>query len=397
MESLRVQRQHLDRARPPALLGELVVQRVRGVANLPFTAEEHQHVARRLVLEFVDGVQDRLGLVAIDRARVVRVVDRAVPGLDRVRPAGHLDDRRRVALAVTEVLGEPLGVDRRRGDDHLEVWSAGEQLPEVTEDEVDVEAALMRLVDDQGVVAGQIAVALQLVQQDAVRHQLDQRTVADLVGEPDREPDRLAQLGAEFLRDPLGNGPRRQPPRLGVPDHALHTAPELETDLRDLGRLPGPGLTRDHHDLVLPDRGRDVVLQLTDRQLFRIRDLRYGEPPRLDPALSLLDRADHTLQRLRPLPGVLAGPHPLQPPPKLLPVGPHQPLEPRQHLSEGRPIHLARCAVRRTSVSLYGVRRTRVGFVTEDGRAGGDADGARGPGRDRWLGKDSTTRSGHQA
>ena len=86
--------------------------------------------------------------------------------------------------------------------------------------------------------------------------------------------------------------------------------PELETDLRDLGRLAGPGLTRDDHDLVIADRGRDLVLQLADRQLLRIRDLRHGRPPYLDAPLGLLDRADHTLQRLGPLPRVLASSEP---------------------------------------------------------------------------------------
>ena len=380
----RVQRQDLDRARSAALVGELVVQRVRSVADLPLTAQEDQYVAGRLDGEFVDGVQDRLGLVAVDRARVVRVVDRAVAHLDRIGPAGDLDDRRRRALAVREVLGEPLGVDGRRGDDHLEVGAAGEEPLEVTEDEVDVQAALVRLVDDERVVAGQVAIALQLVEQDAVGHQLDQRTVADLVGEPDREADRLAQLGAELLRDPLRHRPRREPPRLRVPDHALHTAAELETDLRNLRRLPGPGLTRDHHDLVIPDRRRDLVLQLTDRQLRRIRDLRHGRPPYLDPPLGLLDRADHTLERLGPLPRVLGRPHPLEPPPELLPVVGGQPIEPSHHLSQRQPVLSGRV------VGGLGRRRAAPGLrttpATRPTTYGGVLDGTGGWGRTRRLG-----------
>ena len=41
------------------------------------------------------------------------------------------------------------------------------------EQEIDVETALVRLVDDQRVVAAQQPVVLQLAQQDAVRHHLD--------------------------------------------------------------------------------------------------------------------------------------------------------------------------------------------------------------------------------
>src|SRR3712207_7623898 len=46
-----------------------------------------------------------------------------------------------------EVLGDPLDVDGRRGDDQLEVRTPGQQLGQVAEQEVDVEAALVRLVD----------------------------------------------------------------------------------------------------------------------------------------------------------------------------------------------------------------------------------------------------------
>ena len=51
------------------------------------------------------------------------------------------------------MLGEALRVDRGRGDDDLEVGAGGQQPLEVAEDEVDVQAALVGLVDDQGVVA----------------------------------------------------------------------------------------------------------------------------------------------------------------------------------------------------------------------------------------------------
>ena len=77
--------------------------------------------------------------------------------------------------ACREVLREALGVDRRARDDDLEVGAPGEQLLEVAEQEVDVEAALVRLVDDDRVVAAQHPVAVDLVEQDAVGHQLDAR------------------------------------------------------------------------------------------------------------------------------------------------------------------------------------------------------------------------------
>ena len=71
----------------------------------------------------------------------------------------------------------------RRGQDPLEV----------AEQEVDVEAALVRLVDDDRVVAAQQPVALDLGQQQAVGHQPDERVLARAVAEAHGVADRLAE------------------------------------------------------------------------------------------------------------------------------------------------------------------------------------------------------------
>ena len=146
----------------------LLVQRVRGVADLPLAGEEDQDVARALGLELVDGVADRGDLVAVGVLAVL-LEQRPVADLDRVRTAADLDDR-----GVAEVPGEALRVDGRRGDDDLEVGAPGQQLGQIAEQEVDVEAALVGLVDDDRVVRAQLAVGLDLGEQDAVRHQLDE-------------------------------------------------------------------------------------------------------------------------------------------------------------------------------------------------------------------------------
>src|SRR3712207_8611861 len=62
--------------------------------------------------------------------RSLRLAQRPVADLDGIRAAGHLDDGR-----AAEVLGEALGIDRRRGDDHLEVWPARPDAREVAEQE----------------------------------------------------------------------------------------------------------------------------------------------------------------------------------------------------------------------------------------------------------------------
>jgi hypothetical protein len=72
-----------------------------------------------------------------------------------------------------EMRRKAVGVDGRRGDDELEVGPLGQQLLEVAEQEIDVEAALVRLVDDDRLVGVQVGVGLRLGEQDAVGHQLD--------------------------------------------------------------------------------------------------------------------------------------------------------------------------------------------------------------------------------
>ena len=210
-------------------------------------------------------------LMACPRSASSPLPQRPVPDFHGVGPAGYLHDRR-----AGEGRREPLRVDGRGGDDHLQVRALGQQLPEVAEDEVDVQAALVRLVDDQRVVPAQLPVAGELVQQDAVGHQLDQRVVGGHVGEPDLVTDRLAQRAAQFLGYPLGDRPGRQPPRLGVADLPVDAAAQLEADLGDLGRLARAGLPRDDHHLVVADGRQDLVLALADGQLSRIRDRRHG-------------------------------------------------------------------------------------------------------------------------
>ena len=258
----RVQRQHLDPARAA---GEAVpAQGLGGVADLPLPAEEDQDVPRPLAAQLVDRVQDPLGLVAV----VVGVVaQRPVADLDRVGAPGHLDHRR-----PAEMPAEALRVDGRRGDDQLEVRPPGQQPGQVPEQEVHVEAALVGLVENDRVVAPQRPVPLQLGQQDPVGHQLDLGRLPDPVGEPDLVPDRLPQRAPQLRRHPLGHRPGRQPPRLGVPDHPGRPPPQLQADLRQLGRLPRPRLPRHHHDLMVPDRLGDLRPPLTDRQLRRIGD-----------------------------------------------------------------------------------------------------------------------------
>ena len=94
----------------------------------------------------------------------------------------------------------------------------GEQLVQVAEQEVDVEAALVGLVDDDRVVGRQHPVALDLGEQDAVGHHLHEGAVADPVGEAHGVADGLADLACQLLGDALGDGAGGDAAGLGVAD-----------------------------------------------------------------------------------------------------------------------------------------------------------------------------------
>ena len=284
----REQRQDLD------VLAQTAFERVGGVADLALAGEEHEDVAVALAQEFGDRVADRVGLVEI-------VVDRPVAHLDGVGAPRHLDDRR-----VAEVRGEALRVDCCRRDDHLQVRPRGQDAPEVPEQEVDVQAALVRLVDDDRVVAAQQPVALDLGQQQAVGHQPQQRVLARAVGEADRVADGLAELDVELVGDPLRDGARGQPARLRVRDHPAHAAPQLEADLGQLRRLARAGLPGHDHHLVVADRGQQVLAAGAHGQRLGVGDRGHRGAPGLDPRGRLLDVALESLTsrlvaRLQPL------------------------------------------------------------------------------------------------
>jgi hypothetical protein len=247
----------------------MLAQHLGGFADLALARQEHQHIAaHRQPRDLVHRVGDRLGQVDLLFVLVLRL-DRPVAHLHRVEPAGDLDHR-----CIAEMLGEALGVDGRRGDDELELGPPGQQTLDVTEQEVDVQAALVRLVDDDRVVGVEKTVGLRLGKEDAVGHHPHEVVLAHAVAEAHAEADVLSERAAQLLCDARSHGARCNPARLGVRDHAGHSALELQADLGQLRGLARSGLAANDHDLVRGDRPGDLVPALADRELLRVRERR---------------------------------------------------------------------------------------------------------------------------
>src|SRR5205823_618962 len=93
----------------------------------------------------------------------------------------------------------------------------------IAEQEIDVEAPLVCLVEDEGVVFAQLPVALRLGEEDAVGHQLDRGARAHLVVEAHLAADEAAELGAQLFGDARGHRARGDAPRLLMASASRYT------------------------------------------------------------------------------------------------------------------------------------------------------------------------------
>ena len=138
----------------------------------------------------------------------------------------------------------------------------------MAEQKVDVQAAFVRLVDDQRVVGLEQRIGLRFGQQDAVGHQLDAGAR--------RQPILEAHLEADDVRRAASSVPATI--RLATLDAAMRRgcvwpispaagatpAPEAQHDLRQLRGLARAGFAADDDDLVRLDRASDLVARRAD-------------------------------------------------------------------------------------------------------------------------------------
>ena len=272
----------------------VLAQRLGGVADFALAGQEHEHVARTFAAQFVDGVDNGFHQISIGFALGFRPLaarrgrrrvtfrglhggtvfrDGPVAHLDRIQPAAHLDHRR--GLFVTaEVARETVRVDRRRGHDQLQIGTLDENFLQIAKQEVDVEAALVRLVDDQGVVRFQQRIGLRFGKQDTVGHQLDGGARRQIVGKAHLVADHFAERRAEFFGDAAARRRCGDAARLRVADQPgaarTESAAQFEADLRQLGRFPRTRFAADDHDLIVGDRLGDFFAAPRHGQRFRV-------------------------------------------------------------------------------------------------------------------------------
>ena len=199
------------------------------------------------------------------------ILRRPPAGLHRMQSARDLDDGSGLTR-LSKMLGKLLSLETRRGDDQPQLGATREQAMQVAQEKIDVEAALMRLIQNDGVVGLEARVGLNFSQQHAVGHEFDGYAWPRLVC----KPNLVAHLGigltehrAEFLRHPTGHRGGRQTPRLGVGDGAAFGgAARGQRNLGQLGGLARAGLAADDDHRVLEHGMGDLGPDLRDRKVL---------------------------------------------------------------------------------------------------------------------------------
>ena len=173
------------------------------------------------------------------------------------------------------MLGKAFCVYRGRSDDDFQVGAARQQLFQIAQEEVDVQAAFVRFVDDNRVVGGEVTVGLGFRQQDTVGHQLDAGIARGVVGKAHFIADRAADFGFQLFGNPLCDGARGQTARLGMPDQTRRPAPEFQTNLGQLRGFARTGFAANNRYLILGNGFFDFVEFFVNGQ--RVVEFGFGQ------------------------------------------------------------------------------------------------------------------------
>ena len=217
----------------------------------------------------LDGIQRTSDGALTRRTVLLRIgcIRWQVDDVHRIGATRDGDHRR-----IVEVLRECFHVDGGGGDDDPQIGPLRQQTLQIADQEVDIQRALVGLVQDDGVVGRQRRVVRNLRQQHAIGHQLDRRRRAGGLGEAHAVADGLAQRHTQLVGDAGSHRTRRQAPRLGVGDLAAAAAANSQAQLWQLRGLAGPGLPRHHHHLVTLQQIGQLVDRRGDRQFGRELD-----------------------------------------------------------------------------------------------------------------------------
>ena len=127
----------------------MLTQQLSGFADLTLAWKKHEYVAAaRLARKLIDGIQYRL-----TRILFIIFIHRwwPVANFNRIQPARDFDNRRGRSIA-REMRSKAMRVDSSGSHYQLQIGSLRQQTLQIAEQEIDVQTALMRFIDDQRVI-----------------------------------------------------------------------------------------------------------------------------------------------------------------------------------------------------------------------------------------------------
>ena len=244
------------------------------LADFALARQENEDVAPPRHFEFAHGVLDRFEHGAV--VRLVDVVQGTPADFHGIGAARNVEDRSGLAVGVGKVVGKALGVDRRGRDDHLEVGALREKALQVAKQKVDVDASLVRFVDDDRVVGAKKGIGLGFRKENPVRHEFDRRPRMSLVGKAHLVAHDVTQVRLQFFGDALRNGTRRNAARLRMGDHARFAASGHHGDLRELRRFARPRFAADDDDAVFAHGANELFAVFGDGESRHQFEGRHG-------------------------------------------------------------------------------------------------------------------------
>ncbi len=141
------------------------------------------------------------------------------------------------------------------------------QLRHIAKQKIDVQAALVGLVDDDGVIGAEEAVFMDFSQQHAVGHHLDAGALRYAIGKTDPPAHLLANFALQFFCNALRHRARRNATWLGTGNHAGHATPQRQANLGNLGGLARTGLAANDGDRMRSDGARNLLSRILDGQV----------------------------------------------------------------------------------------------------------------------------------
>ena len=211
---------------------------------------------------------------------LVIVQGRHVVHVHMVGASLHVDN----GCAFEEV-GEGSRVHGGGGDDEFQILPALQEQLHVTQQKVDIEAAFVSLIQDDGMVLPQVAVRLCFRQQNTVCHQLDSCLRRGRVVKAHLVAHEAAGGAAHFLRQAARYGYGGQSARLGAAQSAGAVACYLQRNFGQLRGLAAAGFAHHDHD-AMPPQGLGYLLPVAGDGEVRVsKGGRWGHGELFAPAL----------------------------------------------------------------------------------------------------------------